>query len=165
MTSKRLRHSAAALVVAGLMAFSGCTSTFTAQPYTPGVGTNVDQGPVMVRAMVLVIDGDKAYLTGSIVSHEDDNLTGIQGKAQDGSFKDVADLTFTDAQIEVPTDKLVTLTDKQISTPVGDLKPGLTAQLTLNFEKAGAATLVVPVVDTKHPDYTTFNPSAAASGS
>lgn len=160
------RRALLAAGVAGAIALSGCSSTFTAQPYTPGVGTNMNRGDVKLRAMVLVVDGDRAWLTGSVVTDQQaDTLTGIDGVAQDSSGNELGDgsLTFEAPRIEVPAGGIVDLTKQGVSTEKGKLVPGLNATLTLTFQNAGEATLVVPVVDTEHPDYKTFSPSAPAS--
>lgn len=153
-TTARVRRAAAALAVAGVIALGGCTSTFTAQPYTPGVGVNVDQGDMKTRALVLVVDGEKALLTGAIVSNtEKDTLVKITGQAQDATGKNLGELSFNDAKVEVKPNNLVNLTEKKISTAKGKLTPGFTAELKLEFEKSGTATVVVPVVSTEHADY------------
>lgn len=163
LRSRRVRHALAATSAAAVIALSGCSSTFTAQPYTPGVGTNVDQGSMLVRSLVLVVDGERAWLTGAVVSEDGaDTLTRITGTAQNsqGEDQDGGALTFPDGQIAVPSGGMVNLTGKNLSTPAGELTPGLTAKLTLHFQQAGDATLVVPVVDKSHPDYATFTPTA-----
>lgn len=153
MVSARMRTAAAALALAGVVALGGCTSTFTAQPYTPGIGTNVDAGPVKVRALVLVMDGDTAQLTGSIVGLDTDTLLSISGNAQDAHFNNLGSLSFPDARIAIAKDKLTPLDDKNLVTPTGDLVLGMTARITFTFEKAGEATVLVPVLDTSHADY------------
>lgn len=163
MVRARIRNAAAALALAGAVALSGCSSTFTAQPYTPGVGTNVDAGPVKARALVLVTEGDSARLTGSIVSLESDTLVSISGQAQDASFNDVGNLTFPQARIDLGANKLVPLTDLNLVTTSGELKPGLTAQLELKFEKSGSATVVVPVLGSKDFYFSTMSPAATPS--
>lgn len=161
MVSARMRTAAAALALAGVVALGGCTSTFTAQPYTPGVGTNVDAGPVKVRALVLVLDGDTARLTGSIVGLDSDTLLSIKGNAQDAHFTNLGALTFPDARIAVAPNKLTSLTDKDLTTPAGDLTMGLTAQIVFQFEKAGSATVQVPVVSSENADYRSLAPSGS----
>ena len=155
MVSARMRTAAAALALAGVVALGGCTSTFTAQPFTPGIGTNVDAGPVKVRALVLVLDGDTAQLTGSIVGNESDTLVSITGNAQDASFTNQGDLTFPDARIALSPNKLTSLTDKKLTATSADLVEGLTAEIVFTFEKAGTATVQVPVVSSDHNDYST----------
>lgn len=161
MVTARMRSAAAALALAGVVALGGCTSTFTAQPYTPGIGTNIDAGPVKVRALVLVLDGDSARLTGSIVGIESDTLVAIRGYAQDASFTNRGALTFPDARIAVAPNKLTSLTDKSLTTTSPDLTAGLTAEIVLEFEKAGPATLQVPVVSSDHGDYSTLGTPGA----
>ncbi|MGA4669022.1 hypothetical protein ACPCG0_04350 [Propionibacteriaceae bacterium Y1923] len=161
MVKARMRTAAAALALAGVVALGGCTSTFTAQPYTPGIGTNVDAGPVKVRALVLVLDGESAQLTGSIVGLEADTLLGITGHAQDAAFDNLGALSFPDTRIAIAKDKLTPLTDKNLVTQAGDLTLGLTAEITFNFENSGSATVQVPVVDASHADYT---PTADSEG-
>lgn len=153
-TGAPTRRGVLALAVVGAVALSGCTSTFTAQPYTPGVGTNVDAGDTKVRALVLVVDGEQAVLTGSLVSiRGNDALTKITGKALDANGNEVGDLTFPDGRIEVKPNTLVKLTDMKLTTPKGKLTPGFNADLTLQFERGGAVDITVPVVSTDHPDY------------
>lgn len=161
MVSARMRTAAAALALAGVVALGGCTSTFTAQPYTPGVGTNVDAGPVKVRALVLVLDGEAALLTGSIVGIESDTLVSIKGSAQDAAFKNVGPLTFPDARIAVAANKLTTLTDKNLTATGTGLTAGLTAEIVFEFEKNGTATLQVPVVSSEHSDYSNLATTGA----
>ncbi|MGA4507903.1 hypothetical protein ACQB6R_02585 [Propionibacteriaceae bacterium G1746] len=154
MVTTRIRTVAAAASLAAVVALGGCVSTFTAQPYTPGVGVNADAGQVKARALVLVLDGQSAHLTGSIVSTEADTLTSVKGTAQDSSFNDLGALTFPDARVAIPSNKLVPLTPQNLVATSPDLKAGLTAKLTLTFDKSGTTTVVVPIVSNENPDYT-----------
>lgn len=153
----RIRRGAVALAVAGVITLGGCTSTFTAQPYTPGVGTNTDLGEtdaLKLRGMVLVIDGEKAILTGSVVeTMHNDSLTKISGVSLDEKGDPSGDLSFSEAKAELKPNQLVKLTEMKIVTDKGKLVPGYTAKLTFDFQNAGSTDLVVPVVDNSLPDY------------
>ena len=47
-----------------------------------------------------------------------------------------------------------------LSSP--DLVPGLSANITLQFENAGQTTVTVPIVDGNQPQYASISPPAAA---
>lgn len=157
---RRVGALAAAAVLAA--ALGGCASTFTAQPYTPGVGVNADLGQnLQVRALVLVVNGTKTYLTGSVVSYQKDTLDKVTGQALDSSGSATGSpLDFTGPTSgTVRANNVYAITDQNVSTPTGDLEAGLTAKVTLQFSKAGSTTVTVPVVDVSNPDYATLKPA------
>lgn len=152
-----MRRRTLALAVAGVIALGGCTSTFTAQPYTPGVGANVDAGAMKLRSLVIIKDGDNAYLTGALVGQgSGDRLVALRGTTLDASGNPTGGLTFSGGQLEAPADRLVPL---EFPTDGSGLTAGLNVLVEAEFEQHGTTRVVVPVVTKDNPDYATFSPT------
>ncbi|GAB3622857.1 hypothetical protein GCM10027418_09390 [Mariniluteicoccus endophyticus] len=170
LTSKPVRAVAAAALSLGLAAgLSACGTPQTLQPYTPAEGAQIDarvQGTVPLKlrnVMLLAKESGKATLIGSVISPEADTLKGATGRVI--TFKGDNGSTFpaATADIKVNANEAVNLLDQPaIELAASDLAPGQTAEVTLMFEKAGAVSLRVPVVDGKKADYKTASPKPGA---
>lgn len=153
-----LRMGAAAMALAAV-ALTGCVSTNTARPYTPGVGVNADQSHVKLRGLTVVSNAEgRGVLAGAVDSRRDDTLTKVSGFATDSDFQDQGSLQTGSATISIPAGTLVSLSEQKISLSSEELKPGLYARVVFTFEKAGEVAVLVPVVDAENPDYESIQP-------
>lgn len=179
---RRTRRAGAALVlVLGLLLGSTACGmdVQTMQPYTPGEGVNVDvgageeggnneDGVVLVRNLLIISHGPgEGILSGSMVIDGNDALTGVSGTAIKTDGSPGAPLTATfPGTVTLPGNVLVVLTNGPLITVSSpDLAAGLEASVTLQFEKAGQATVRVPVVDGAAPQYRTITASPVPSPS
>ncbi|WP_040158579.1 hypothetical protein [Nigerium massiliense] len=170
-SSRRFRMIGAAALAAGSLLLGGCGfSAQTLQSYTPAHGVNLDQGFLKVRNLLIIAkDGGQGVLSGSIVSQrEADRLTGITGHAITASDAPGSQLTISQAAVPLPAGQMVVLAGDngpQIRVSGSDLKPGLTAQLTLTFASGVTEEATVPVMSADDPIYATAVPSGPASSS
>lgn len=176
-TAGPLRAVFALLLAAGLMlAASGCgTNAQTLQPYTPGEGVNFDVGDqstptdvVHVRNLLIISKAPgSGIVSAGIVTGGQDRLVGVSGAALKADGTEGAGLSTTlPRPVPLIPKQLVVLTDVPedlIIVKSDDLAAGLTATLTVQFEKAGEMTVIVPVVDGNEAQYATIGPSASAA--
>jgi hypothetical protein len=134
-------------------------------PYTPADGVNLNIGTVSVRnLMVLSRQPGQGYVSASMASSGQDSLVGVSGTVIKSDGSEGAQFNATvPAPVNLTNGVAVVLTDDPafITIQADGLDAGLTANLTLEFSKAGQATVKVPVIDGLHPYYATVTPSAA----
>ncbi len=151
-----------------VLTLSGC-SFATLTPYTPAVGVQTDQSGLKIRNLLIVADeAGKGVVSGDVLAADSDQLTGISGTALKADNTSAGSLTASPASLAIPAGVLVDLTTSSFTVSSPALKPGLLADLTLTFGKAGAITLQVPVVDSTDPDFTSVpipNSSSSSSSS
>lgn len=154
-----LRRLGASLCVPLALALTGCgMNVQTLQPYTPAEGVNSSTGPVMVRNLLIVADNTgRGVVSASLVTYGDDTLTAVAGVPQksDGTPGSPLVVTTTGLPVQLSSNTLVVLTNPPVRVAVTspDLKPGLLADVTLTFAKAGPVKLVAPVVSASEPEY------------
>jgi len=150
----------AALCLPLALAVSGCgMNVQTLQPYTPAQGVNQNVGQVMVRNLVVIADTTgRGVVSASLVSYADDTLSAVAGVPQksDGTAGSPLVVTTTGIPLTVTANTLfvLTLPPVRISVTSPDLKPGLLAEVTLTFAKAGPLKAMAPVVSSEQPEYT-----------
>lgn len=166
----RLRGLAAAAVLGAALTLSGCgLNVQTLQAYTPAHGVNIDQGTIKVRNLLIVAGQDgSGVLSASIVSSEPDSLVSVSGVAHRPDGTDASALTASlAAPVELKPGAMTVLTTPApaitVSSP--DLKPGLTAQMTLTFASGQQATSLVPVLSSEDPIYASVVPGTTAAPS
>ncbi len=154
-----LRRIGVSLCVPLALALTGCgMDAQTLQPYTPAEGVNSSVGSVMVRNVLIVADNTgRGVLSASVATYGDDTLTGVTGTPQksDGSLGSPLVVTSTGLPATLAANTLTVLTDAPVRIAVTspDLKPGLLADVTLTFAKAGPVTLVAPVLSSDEPEF------------
>lgn len=156
-----LRLAAAAFGAA--LVLTGCGfDAQTLQSYTPAHGVNVEQGAVKVRNLLVVAGKDGAgVLSASILSSEDDRLTGVQATALKTDGSQDGPLTVSLSPVTLPARQLVVLTDGQQVTVSGPgLMPGGAVDVSLQFASGAVASATAPVVSSEHSIYSTITPSA-----
>jgi hypothetical protein len=154
------RRLGVALCVPAALVLSACgMDVQTLHPYTPAHGVNVEQSSVKVRNLLVIADeAGKGVVSASVVSSVDDQLTAVAGvpMKSDGSAA-AAPLTVTPTglPLTIPANTLAVLTaaPTRVSVASADLKPGLLAEVTLTFAKAGQVKLVAPVMHAGAPEY------------
>lgn len=148
-TTMRRRSLVAGLGLAALLA-TGCTAGDWREASPPAAGVQLNVGDMKLRNLVVVTD-DKgsAVLFGAGLSPVDDALTGMAIVPFDANSKP-GEPQITKAQVTFAKNVL-TPTDIAFSDPA--LKAGLTASVTLQFDKAGTGTVVVPTLASTHPDF------------
>lgn len=155
-TLRRLCVAACAPLV---LALAGCgMNVQTLQPYTPAQGVNSDVGQVRVRNLVIVADAaGQGVISASLITYADDTLTAVGGTPHksDGSAGSPLVVTATGLPLQLSTETLVVLTEAPLKLAVSspDLKPGLLAEVTMDFTKSGRLTIVAPVVNSAQPEY------------
>jgi len=163
--SVRLGGAVAALC-AGL-ALSGCGfDAQTLQPYTPAQGVNTDVQSVKVRNLVIIANqSGRGRVSASLVATGNaDALAAVSGTAHKPDGSQATALTVTGGNVSLPTNKLVVLTGDgapTIGVAASDLRPGLTADLTLQFSSGAQTKLTVPVVSAADPHYAAAAPELA----
>jgi len=159
-----MKQALAGVVAVAAMTLSGC-SFATLTSYTPAVGVQTDQSGLKIRNLLIVAnDAGKGVVSGSVLSADGDQLTGISGVALKPDNTNGGTLKASPVNLMIPAGDLINLTKSSFNVSSPSLKPGLLASLTLTFSKAGAVTLQVPVVDSTDPDFTSVPvPSASAS--
>jgi hypothetical protein len=172
------RFLAALLVVLGLfLSTAACgMNVQTSKPYTPAEGTNIDVGGqsgdshdiVHVRNLLIISRAPgQGILSGSLICDNSDALTGVTGVPYKVNGADGAPFTATlGSPVPVAGRTLVVLTGVPlIILDSADIAPGLDATVTLQFKKAGTATLRVPVMDGNEPQYKSITPSPSPTPS
>lgn len=154
-----LRRFGVVLCVPLALALSGCGIGFqTLQQYTPAEGVNRDVANVKVRNVLIIADNTgQGVLSGSVVSVVDDTLTGVTGTPQksDGALGSPLVVTSTGLPLALPANNLVVLTNPPVRVAVTspDLKPGLLADVTLTFAKAGPVQMIATVIPSTESEY------------
>lgn len=154
-----LRRLGAALCVPLVLALTGCVAQYqTLQQYTPGEGVNEQLGPVKVGNLMIIADSTgKGVVSASVISYAEDSLTAVAGTPHkaDGSNGSPLVVTATGIPLAVPANTLLVLTNPPVRVAVTspDLKPGLLAEVTLTFAKAGPVTALAPVVSSSEPEF------------
>lgn len=154
-----LRRLGVSLCVPLALALTGCgMNVQTLQPYTPAEGVNSSTGPVMVRNLLIVADNTgRGVVSASLVTYGDDTLTAVAGVPQkpDGAPGSPLVVTSTGLPAQLSSNTLVVLTNDplRIAVTSPDLKPGLLADVTLTFAKAGPVKLVAPVLSASEPEF------------
>lgn len=178
--ARRLALRTAAALAAGALSLSLASCGFeaqTLQPYTPAEGVNLTvgsedpEGPGVKLRNILIIANPvtgEGILSAAIVAGKGDKLVAVTGQMLDPDGEAAAgtgELKFDLGDpVELPGRTLVVLTDgRAIAVTGAPLKPGFTAELDLVFDKAGVATVTVPVVNGDKADYVTVSPSPAES--
>ena len=163
------------LVAVGLVLFAGgCGMRVqTNQPYTPAEGVNVDVGDpadpnkvVHVRNLSIISWAPgEGVVSGSIVTAGRDSLTGVTGTPIKADGSEGAPFTGTiPSTVSVANGLQVVLTDQPpIIGKSPDLKAGLDAIVTLQFENAGDVTTRAPILDGNVGPYVSLKPSATPS--
>ena len=171
----RVRGVAALMLAVGLLLATGAcgTNAQTLRPYTPAEGVNLDVGNpadatnvVHVRNLLIISKAPgQGMLSATIVTDGRDELTGVTGTANKVDGTEGAPFTATLSNtVSFANGAAIVLTDRTpivVNSP--DLAAGLTANLTLQFQKAGEANVVVPVVDGNEPHYATISPAPTPS--
>jgi hypothetical protein len=164
--SRTIRLAAVLLVTLSVAVTSACgMSVQTNKPYTPSEGINVDVGNyqgVKIRNLLIISrTPGEGYLSGTVVSQERNSLTAVSGKPFKVDGTEGAPITATiPQQISLGNGLVVVLTNGPlIVLKSPDLKAGLTAQLTLEFNPAGQANVIVPVIDANQAPYNTISPA------
>jgi hypothetical protein len=150
------RCIAAATVLLAAPVLSSCGVSFGAQTdqvYNPAVGVDDRDGSVDVLNALIVSGSDgSGTLVASLVDNDqvnDDALKGVAGGGKDSSLtaKVAGDTT-------IPAGGLLNLATKgEVSLTGKRIVPGNFVRITFSFDRAGAATLDVPVVSSDNPDY------------
>ena len=166
------RAAAALLLSFGLVGLLGACGfgAQTLQPYTPADGTNLDIGTdaaLKIRNLVIISRAKgEGIVSASLVGNTEDQLTSVTVvPAKPDSSAGTPATATPPAPISLGGGSLVVLTDQQplLTVRAPDLAPGLSADVTLQFAKAGAVTLRCPVVDGTAGQWQTISPSPSPS--
>jgi hypothetical protein len=169
-TARRSIRAVAAASAVGLgLGLAACgLDVQTNKPYTPADGVSLDAGNVHIRnVLVFSRTAGSGYLAGSLVTSDQDALTGVSGVAikPDGSNGAALVATMPDP-VAFGNNTLVVLTNRPLITITSaDLKAGLDASLVLQFSKAGQVSVRVPIIDGNQPQYATISPTPSATPS
>jgi hypothetical protein len=150
------RCIAAVTVLVAAPVLSSCGTSFgapTDQVYNPSRGVDDRAGEVdVLNALVVTGSDGSGTLVATLVDNDQvnaDALKGVVGAGQDAALtgKVAGDATIpAGGLLNLATQGDVTLRGKRIV-------PGNFVQITLSFDRAGSATLDVPVVSSSDPDY------------
>ena len=170
-----LRTGASLLLAVGLvLSAAACgMNVQTNRPYTPSDGVAVDVGDpanpnkvVHVRNLSIISWAPgEGVLSGSIVTADRDSLTAVSGTPIKLDGSEGTPFTGTiPSTVAVANGLQVVLTDQPpIIVKSPDLKAGLDAIVTLQFENAGEVTTRAPIVDGNVGPYVSLKPSATPS--
>lgn len=170
-----LRTGASLLLALGLvLSVAACgMNVQTNRPYTPSDGVAVDVGDpanpnkvVHVRNLSIISWAPgEGVLSGSIVTADRDSLTAVSGTPIKVDGSEGTPFTGTiPSTVAVANGLQVVLTDQPpIIVKSPDLKAGLDAIVTLQFENAGEVTTRAPIVDGNVGPYVSLKPSATPS--
>ena len=170
-----LRTGASLLLAVGLvLSAAACgMNVQTNRPYTPSDGVAVDVGDpanpnkvVHVRNLSIISWAPgEGVLSGSIVTADRDSLTAVSGTPIKVDGSEGTPFTGTiPSTVAVANGHQVVLTDQPpIIVKSPDLKAGLDAIVTLQFENAGEVTTRAPIVDGNIGPYVSLKPSATPS--
>lgn len=143
---------AALALVVGLA--SGCTAGDWDYDSPPAAGVQQDDGPIKVRNLMLLADGEgEGLLLGSIFSTEPLELVqvGVAGEQPDGSFGQPVEVPLSG---DVPVQGSLMLGDSNSRVEGADLREGLTAMVIMRFSDGTTSTMEAPVLSAEHSDYT-----------
>jgi hypothetical protein len=164
--SRTLRLAGVTAALGASLTLTGCGfDAQTLQTYTPAQGINVDvAGGPKVRNLLLIANASgKGQVSASIVAPTTpDRLAAVAATPIKPDSTLGAPLTVSAANVPLPAGTLVVLTDAAVAPIIvtgSDLKPGLTAQVTLTFASGAVQQVVVPVMDATNPIYVTAAPS------
>ena len=175
VTGRPLRSVANLLLAVSLVLLAaGCgMNVQTNRPYTPSDGVNVDVGDpanpnkvVHVRNLSIISwTPGEGVVSGSIVTADRDSLTAVSGIPIKVDGSEGTPFTGTiPSTVSVANGLQVVLTDQPpIIVKSPDLKAGLDAIVTLQFENAGEVTTRAPIVDGNVGPYVSLKPSATPS--
>ena len=170
-----LRTGASLLLALGLvLSAAACgMNVQTNRPYTPSDGVAVDVGDpanpnkvVHVRNLSIISWAPgEGVVSGSIVTADRDSLTAVSGTPIKVDGSEGTPFTGTiPSTVAVANGLQVVLTDQPpIIVKSPDLKAGLDAIVTLQFENAGEVTTRAPIVDGNVGPYVSLKPSATPS--
>ena len=170
-----LRTGASLLLALGLvLSVAACgMNVQTNRPYTPSDGVAVDVGDpanpnkvVHVRNLSIISWAPgEGVVSGSIVTADRDSLTAVSGTPIKVDGSEGTPFTGTiPSTVAVANGLQVVLTDQPpIIVKSPDLKAGLDAIVTLQFENAGEVTTRAPIVDGNVGPYVSLKPSATPS--
>lgn len=145
-----IRKFAAVAVVAGVMlGTAGCnmiTHVATAEVYAPSDGAMVDNGAVKARNFLLLTDGTKHILIGSLVNGSAEQITATVEYADNGSTKT--------ANVSLNADQKFNLGyGGTAALPVvTDAKAGSLVDVSIVVD-GNKTTMSVPVLDGTLPEY------------
>lgn len=139
----------AALALTPVLASCGFDQP-TDRVYTPGVGVNERSGSVDVLNALVVSGSDGSGTLVAGLSNNDaaeaDTLTQVAGAGED------ANLQVDGRPVEVEGGAIVSLPDDGEFSVQGEaVTTGAFIELTFSFERGGAVTVEVPVVDRRGP--------------
>lgn len=164
--SRTLRLAGATAALASSLTLTGCGfDAQTLQSYPPAQGINVDvAGGPKVRNLLLIANASgKGQLSASIVAPTTaDRLIAVAATPIKPDSTLGAPLTVSAANVTLPAGRMVVLTDTAVAPIIvtgADLKPGVTANVTLTFASGAVQKVVVPVLDAANPIYATAAPS------
>ena len=170
-----IKSGASLLLVIGLLFLTGACGfkVQTNQPYTPGEGVSVDVGDpanpnkvVHVRNLLIISWAPgEGVVSASMVTADRDSLTAVTGIPIKADGSEGAPFTGTiPSTVSLANGLQVVLTDQPpIIVKSPDIKPGLDAIVTLQFENAGEVTARAPIVDGNESPYVSLKPSATPS--
>ncbi|MDO4785277.1 MAG: hypothetical protein Q3997_09370 [Propionibacteriaceae bacterium] len=143
------RQLLAGFGVASLLA-AGCTAGDWREEAPPAAGVQATVGDVTLRNLILVVgDRGESVLMGSGVAASADTLVSVRLTPHDAAGNAAPARTYA-AGVSFPAQALTPATVRFANA---DLKPGMVADLTLSFDKAGQQTLRVPSLASTHPDF------------
>lgn len=154
-----IRRIGVSLCIPLALALTGCgMDAQTLQPYTPAEGVNSSTSPVLIRNLLVVADNTgRGVISASLLTYGDDTLTSVAGVPQksDGAPGSPLVVTTTGLPVQLSSNTLVVLTDAPVKIAVTspDLKPGLLADVTFTFAKAGPVKLSAPVLSSAEAEY------------
>ena len=143
----------------------------TNQPYTPSDGTNADIGDggiLKVRNLVVISREDgQGIVSASIVANEEDTLDSVTVAPfkADGTDAPAATASLPTPMRLTPGSLTILTNGPLLTVQATDLRAGLDALVTMQFEKAGAVNLRAPVVDGTLAPWSTISPSPGGSAS
>lgn len=149
---RRIGASFAALaLVVGLA--SGCTSGEWRYDAAPAAGVQQDAGPVKVRNLMVLADGEgEGLLLGSVFTTQPLELSqvAVSAKQEDGSSAEPAAVRVTGA---VPVESGLKLGGKDSLIEGAGLDTNQLANVSLAFSDGTTMMMDVPVMAAEHPDY------------
>lgn len=152
-----VRRCAAPAVAVLALALGGCgMDAQTLKPYTQSQGINAQAKDVIVRNLLLIADASgKGVLSATLIAPTNDTLATVTAIAQHPDGTDAGSLQVTGTPVTLAPNQPVVLTGPPPAVKVSgtDLKPGLTAKVTLQFGSGATVTVVVPVAATTDPAY------------
>lgn len=167
--TRSFRAMSAALLALVALTLGGCgMNAQTLQSYTPANGVNIDDDFLKVRNLLIIADASgQGRLSASLVSQQtNDRLTGVAGTALKDDGTRAGALTVGTVNVDLPAGRMVVLTGPgvaPIAVSGGDLKPGLTAELSLTFANGSSRTIQVPVADAADPIFSSVTPLPTGS--